>query len=89
MLQRTEHIPLEFQGQRDTLERLIEQVQNPLPADNFTLAEAATALIEASLARGWIYSAELRELIAGMDHRLAGFTIDELRSVGIHMRLGL
>ena len=81
MLQRTEHIPLVFQGQRDTLERLIDQVQSPLPTDAFTLAEAATALIEASLARGWIYSAELRELIAGMDHRLVGFAIDELAQV--------
>lgn len=81
MLQRTEHIPLRHQGQHDTLERLIDQVQSPLPADDFTLAEAITALIEASLVRGWIYSTDLRQLIAGMDYRLAGFAIDELAHV--------
>jgi hypothetical protein len=65
----------------DTFEQLIAQVQEPLPSHEFTLTDSFIDLIEESLARGWIYSANLQELIAAMDPRLAGFAVDALAQV--------
>jgi hypothetical protein len=81
MLKRTEDIPITLNRELDTFERLIEQAQEPLPSHEFTLTEAFTALLEESLTRGWIYSASLQELIAAMDPRLAGLSIDSLAQV--------
>ena len=81
MLKKTEDIPIILNRESDTFERLIEQVQEPLPPKEFTCTKTFTDLIEESLTRGWIYSASLQELIAAMDPRLAGLSIDALAQV--------
>ena len=81
MLKRTEDIPIDLSRELDTFERLIAQAQKPLPPQEFTLTETFTDLIKESLIRGWIYSASLQELIAAMDPRLAGLSIDALAQV--------
>jgi hypothetical protein len=81
MLKKTEDIPITLNRELDTFERLIEQVQKPLPSHEFALTETFTNLIEESLVRGWIYSTSLQELVAAMDPRLAGFSIDALAQV--------
>ena len=81
MLKRTEDIPIDLSRELDTFERLIAQAQKPLPPQEFTLTESFTDLIKESLIRGWIYSASLQELIAAMDPRLAGLSIDALAQV--------
>ena len=81
MLKRTEDIPITVSTELNPFERLIEQVQQPLPSHESTLTESFTDLIEESLTRGWIYSASLQELIAAMDPRLAGLPIDALAQV--------
>jgi hypothetical protein len=60
---------------------LIAQVQEPLPSHEFTLTANFIDLIEESLTTGWIYSAALQELVAAMDLRLAGLSIDSLAQV--------
>jgi len=81
MLKRTEDIPITLNRELDTFEQLIEQAQQPLPDHAFTLTETFIDLIEESLTRGWIYSASLQELIAAMDPRLTGLSIDGLAQV--------
>jgi hypothetical protein len=81
MLKKTEDIPITLNRELDTFERLIAQAQKPLPPQEFTLSESFTDLIKESLIRGWIYSASLQELIAAMDPRLAGLSIDALAQV--------
>ena len=81
MLKKTEDIPIILNRESDTFERLIEQVQEPLPPKEFTCTKTFTDLIEESLTRGWIYSTSLQELIAAMDPRLAGLSIDALAQV--------
>lgn len=81
MLKRTEDLPIALNRELDTFERLIEQAQEPLSDHAFTLTEAFADLIEEGLARGWIYSASLQELIAAMDPRLADLSIDGLAQV--------
>jgi hypothetical protein len=81
MLKITEDIPIDLSRELDTFERLIAQAQEPLPPQEFTPTESFTDLIEESLTRGWIYSASLQELIAAMDPRLAGLSIDALAQV--------
>ncbi|WP_114948784.1 hypothetical protein [Microvirga calopogonii] len=65
----------------DAFDQLIAQAQEPLPSYEFILTDSFIELIEESLARGWIYSAALQELIAAMDPRLAGFAVDELAQI--------
>ena len=81
MLKITEDIPICLNGDLDAFEQLIQQAQEPLSSHEFTLTETFTDLIEESLTRGWIYSAALQELVAAMDPRLAGFSIDALAQV--------
>ncbi|UVF22502.1 hypothetical protein HPT29_025460 (plasmid) [Microvirga terrae] len=81
MLRKTEDIPTTLTRELDPLERLIAQVQEPLPSHEFTLTDSFIELIEESLARGWIYSTALQELIAAMDPRLAGFAVDALAQI--------
>src|SRR5689334_10322270 len=81
MLKLTEDMPITLSGELDPFERLIAQAQEPLSSPEFALTEAFTDLIEESLARGWIYSTALQELIAAMDPRLAGLAIDALAQV--------
>lgn len=81
MLKIYEDIPTILTGELNAFEQLIEQAQEPLPSPEFTLTEAFAGLIEESLARGWIYSAALQELIAAMDPRLADLSIDGLAQV--------
>jgi hypothetical protein len=81
MLRRAEDIPITLTRELDTFEQLIAQVQEPLPSHEFTLTDSFNDLIEESLARGWIYSASLQELLAAMDPRLAGLSIDGLAQV--------
>src|SRR4051794_38233387 len=76
MLKRIEDIPIILNRELDPFERLIEQAQKPLSPQEFTLTETFTDLIKESLVRGWIYSASLQELVAAMDPRLSGFSID-------------
>jgi hypothetical protein len=81
MLQRTEDIPIALTGELDTFEWLITQAQEPLPPKEFTVTDSFTDQIEESLTRGWIYSATLRELVAAMDPRLTGISIDALAQI--------
>jgi hypothetical protein len=81
MLKVTEDIPILLNGEPDTFGQLIAQAQEPLPDHAFALTEAVADLIEEGLARGWIYSASLQELVAAMDPRLADLSIDELAQV--------
>ncbi len=81
MLKRTEDIPIEISKEFDTLERLIDQAQAPAPLGQFIPTETFIDLIDESLARGWIYSACLQELIAAMDSRLAGFSVAALAEI--------
>jgi hypothetical protein len=81
MLKITEDIPITLNRELDPFERLIEQAQKPLSPQEFTLTQTFTDLIEESLTRGWIYSTSLQELVAAMDPRLAGFSIDALAQV--------
>ena len=81
MLKITEGIPITLNGELDPFERLIEQAQKPLSPQEFTLTQTFMDLIEESLTRGWIYSTSLQELVAAMDPRLAGFSIDGLAQV--------
>ena len=81
MLKITEDIPIDLSRELDTFERLIAQAQEPLPPQEFTPTESFTDLIEESLTRGWIYSAALQELLAAMDPRLVGLSIDGLAQI--------
>src|SRR6478735_706512 len=81
MLKRTEDIPITLNRELDPFEQLIAQVQEPLPSHEVTLTDNFIDLIEESLTRGWIYSAALQELLAAMDPRLAGLSIDALAQV--------
>ena len=81
MLKINEDIPITLNRELDPFERLIEQAQKPLSPQEFTLTQTFTDLIEESLTRGWIYSTSLQELVAAMDPRLAGFSIDALAQV--------
>jgi len=81
MLKRTEDIPITLNRELDPFEQLIAQVQEPLPAHEVTLTDNFIDLIEESLTRGWIYSAALQELLAAMDPRLVGLSIDGLAQI--------
>jgi hypothetical protein len=81
MLKITEDRPIILSRELDPFERLIEQVQKPLSPQEFALTETFTDLIEEGLARGWIYSTSLQQLVAAMDPRLAGSSIDALAQV--------
>ncbi|WP_201841709.1 hypothetical protein [Microvirga zambiensis] len=81
MLKAIENIPITLNGERNTFEQLIAQAQEPLSDHAIILTEAFADLIEEGLARGWIYSDSLRELIAAMDPRLADLSIDGLALV--------
>ena len=81
MLRKTEDIPTTLTRELDPLERLIAQVQEPLPSHEFTFTDSFIELVEESLARGWIYSTALQELIAAMDPRLADFAVDALAQI--------
>ena len=81
MLKRNEDIPITLNRELDPFEQLIAQVQEPLPSHEVTLTDNFIDLMEDSLARGWIYSASLQELIASMDPRLAGLSIDGLAQI--------
>jgi hypothetical protein len=81
MLKKTEDIPITLNRELDPFERLIEQAQKPVSPQEFPLTETFTNLIEEGLAEGCIYSTSLQELVAAMDPRLAGFSIDALAQV--------
>ena len=81
MLKRTEDIPITLNRELDPFEQLIAQVQEPLPSHEVTLTDNFIDLIEESLTRGWIYSAALQELLAAMDPRLVGLSIDGLAQI--------
>jgi len=81
MLKRNEDIPITLNRELDPFEQLIAQVQEPLPSHEVTLTENYIDLIEESLTRGWIYSAALQELLAAMDPRLVGLSIDGLAQI--------
>ena len=83
MLKRTEDIPIILNRKPDTLERLIAQAQEPLPAHEFTLIETFTDLIEEGLARGWICSASLQEAEACVQRLLTtypGLTVTAVKA---------
>ncbi len=81
MLKRTEDIPITLSRELHPFEQLIAQVQEPLPSHEVTLTDNFIDLIEESLTRGWIYSAALQELLAAMDPRLVGLSIDGLAQI--------
>ena len=81
MLKRNEDIPITLNRELDPFEQLIAQVQEPLPSHEVTLTDNFIDLIEESLTRGWIYSAALQELLAAMDPRLVGLSIDGLAQI--------
>ncbi|WP_201842924.1 hypothetical protein [Microvirga zambiensis] len=72
---------MSLNGELDPFEQLIAQVQEPLPSHEVTLTDNFIDLIEESLTRGWICSAALQELLAAMDPRLAGLSIDDLAEI--------
>jgi hypothetical protein len=75
------HISIEAGERCDILCCLVDQAQEPMPAGEAVLSDALVAEIEDCLARGWIYSASLQDLISAMDSRLADFSISEFAQV--------
>ena len=74
-------MPISLNRELDPFKQLIAQVQAPLPSHEVTLTDNFIDLIEESLTRGWIYSAALQELLAAMDPRLVGLSIDGLAQI--------
>jgi hypothetical protein len=81
MLQEKENILNETEEQCEILARLVEQAQTFLSTAEGALSETISDVIEESLARGWIFSGSLHDLISEMDVRLEAFSIDELAQV--------
>jgi hypothetical protein len=81
MIRKTDYLFGEAVERCSILCCLVSQAQEPIPARSVPLSDTAVAVVEESLARGWIYSASLQELISAMDSRLAEFSITDFAEV--------
>jgi hypothetical protein len=81
MQKRLEYLVTDAGERCDILCCLVDQAQEPVPAGAVVLSDTLIAAIDESLARGWIYSDSLQDLISAMDCRLAEFSISEFAQV--------